>query len=106
MNDAQPLGITLRSCGSRMIRQALETYSECKINVLAQNIINSLEYDNSAVFVLEKLGNIIFVRSDRIASDLRLRNAFLDKSPTILDMIVKLTCSNEKAFEKVYRLHI
>lgn len=85
-----------------MIRRALETYSDCKITALAQNLVNSLEYDTCAIFVLEKLGNVHRHLVSRIAMDRRLRDAVLDKSPAILDMIVKLTYSNEKSFEKVH----
>jgi len=33
----------------------MDAYGTCKINTLAQNIMDALEYDNFAVVVLEKL---------------------------------------------------
>lgn len=52
------LGKCLESAAPQTIQRALQSYGTCKIHVLAQNIVDALEYDVSAIPVLEKLGII------------------------------------------------
>jgi hypothetical protein len=50
------LGKSLDSATPQTIQRALQSYGTCKTHVLAQNIVDALEYDVSAIPVLEKLG--------------------------------------------------
>ena len=84
-----------------MIRVAVEGYGQCKINALAENIISALEYDSLAVLVLEKLCMLVSGSELIVGLVRRVRDAVLEKSPGILDMLLKHSCSNDKAFERV-----
>lgn len=57
-SDQQALEKVLLTCNPQKIRHIVDSYSLCKINALAQNVVDSLEYDVSAVSVLESLGKI------------------------------------------------
>jgi len=48
----------LCSAKQSTIRCALANFGDCKLKSLAQNIVSALEYDISAISVLEKLGSI------------------------------------------------
>jgi hypothetical protein len=82
------------------VNHSLKDFSECKIKALAANVVGSLEYDVSALPVLETIGTYSCDLA-KSALDVRLRDAILKENPAVLQLVLKAACINENAFERV-----
>jgi len=52
----QRLGKALENVEAAIVQRILGEYAPCKVNALAQNVVQSLEYDLAGSCVLSKLG--------------------------------------------------